>query len=230
MKWLAFAIPVVLLCSCQTTPSESPPVRDYDAMAAAALPKFTISDNNVYGFTPEGRLDPGLPVLATRKDGAWTVLTVAAKKGDFDSVDVTVDSAGTIVRLQFHKVTHTAFGRQDEFNTIYQSLKSKYKAVQTLGDADTAELTINVAADASEWKQHYVQYLQMLDEPSNLGLQSCWILQPHLSLIQATFRREGEGSRLMLDFQTKIYAAALKAQAAAAAAAAAKQPAPMYSP
>lgn len=225
MKRLVFAIPVVLLCSCQTTPSESPPVRDYDAMASAAVARYTISDNSVYGLTPEGHLDPDLQVLSTRKAGAWTVLTVADKKGGFDSVDVTVDGSGTIVRLQFYKVTHTAFGRQDEYNTIYQSLRSKYKAVQTLGDLDTAELAVNVAIDVNDWKQHYIQYLQLLDEPNNLGMQFCWILQPHLSLIQATFRRQGDGTHLVVDYQTKLYAAAIKAQAAATS-----QPRPGDSP
>lgn len=231
MKRLAFAVSLVLLCSCQTTPPESPPVRDYDAMASAAVAKYTISNNNVYGLTPEGRLDPGVQVLSTRKAGDWTVLTVADKKGGFDSVEVTVDGSGTIVRLQFYKVTHTAFGRQDLYNNIYQSLKSEYKAVQTLGDLDIAEVAVNVAIDVNDWKQHYIQYLQLMDEPSNLGMQFCWILQPHLSLIQATFRRQSDGTRLMLDYQTKLYAAAMKAQEAAkAAAAAANQQPPMYSP
>lgn len=231
MKRLAIAIPLVLLCSCQTTPPESPPVRDYDAMASAAVDKYTITDNNVYGLQPEGHLDPSLPVLATRKAGDWNVLTVADKKGGFDRVDVTVDGSGTIVRLQFYKVTHTSYGRQDEYNNIYQSLKSRYKAVQTLGDLDIAELAVNVSIDVNDWKQHYIQYLQLLDEPSNLGMQFCWILQPHLSLIQATFKRQSDGTHLVIDYQTKLYAAAMKAQAAAAAAAAnANQQPPMYSP
>jgi len=230
MKRLAFAVPVVLLlASCQTPSPEVPPNRDYAGLAAAAVGKYIVADNNVYGLTPEGRLDPGVPVLGTRKAGDWTVLTIADKKGGFDSVDVTVDGAGTILRLQFRKLSHTSFGRQDEFNNIYQSLKSKYKAVQTLGDADTRELYVNVAADEGEWKQHYIQFLQLMDEPNNLGAQFCWILQPHLSLIQATFRREGDGARMVLDYQTKLYAAAMKAQAAAAAPPV-NQPPPMYSP
>jgi len=229
MKRFAFAVPVLLLASCQTPSFEVPPNRDYAGLAAVAVSKYVIADNNVFGLTPEGHLDPGIPVLGTRKAGDWTVLTIADKQGGFDSVDVTVDGSGTILRLQFRKLSHTAFGRQDEFNTIFQDLKSRYKAVQTLGDTDTRELSVNVAADEDEWKQHYIQYLQLMDEPNNLGAQFCWILQPHLSLIQATFRREGDGARMVLDYQTKLYAAAMKAQAAAAAPPA-NQPPPMYSP
>jgi hypothetical protein len=219
MKRLAVAVPILLLCSCQTITPESPPVRDYAALAAAAMAKYTIADNNVYGLTPEGRLDPSLPILETRKEGAWTVDRVPDKKGGFDSADVTVDGSGTIVRIQLNKTTHTAFGRQDAFSTIYESLKSRYKAVQSLGDTDTAELTINVAADAAEWQQHYIQYLQLMDEPNNLGAQFYWILHPHLSQIQAIFRRQGDVTVMVVDYQTKMYAATLKAKAAATAAA-----------
>ena len=86
--------------------------------------------------------------------------------------------------------------------------------MQRIGDRDTAELTVYVAGDPAEWKQHYVEYLQLMDEPNNLGAQNCWILQPHLSLIQATIRRQGAGASLVIDFQTKKYAAAMKAKAA----------------
>jgi hypothetical protein len=215
MKRIAPAACVLLLCSCQTI-SYSPPVRDYPALAAAAVGKYTIADNNVYGFTPEGKLDPSLPAQEVRKEDSWTVYRVPAKKGGFDSAELTVDGSGTIVRIQLYRTVHTAFGRQDAFNSIYQDLKSQYKAVQSLGDADTAELTVNVAADAGEWQQHYIQYLQLMDEPNNLGAQFCWILQPHLSLIQAIFHRQGDGTQLVFDCQTKMYAAALKAKAAAA--------------
>lgn len=215
MKRIASAAFVLLLCSCQTI-SYSPPVRDYPALAAAAVGNYTIADNNVYGFTPEGKLDPGLPAQEVRKDGNWTVYRVPAKKGGFDTAELTVDGSGTIVRIQLYRAIHTAFGRQDAFNSIYQDLKSEYRAVQSLGDSDTAELTVNVAADAAEWQQHYVQYRQLMDEPNNLGAQFYWILQPHLSLIQAIFHRQDGGTQLVLDCQTKIYAAALQARAAAA--------------
>lgn len=218
MKRLVLAVPILLLGSCQTTTPESPPVRDYAALAAAAMPKYTIADNNVYGLTPEGRLDPGLPILESHKDGAWTVDRIAEKRGGFDGADVTVDGSGTIVRIQLNKTTHSSFGRQDAYSTIYEALKSRYKAVQSLGDTDTAELTIYVAADAAEWQQHYIQYLQLMDEPNNLGAQFCWILQPHLSQIQAIFRRRGDVTTMVVDYQTKLYAAALKARAAAPAA------------
>ncbi len=215
MKRFAPAALALLLGSCQTT-SYSPPVRDYPGLAAAAMGKYTITDNNVYGFTPEGKLDPSLPAQEVRKDGNWTVYRVPANKGGFESAELTVDGSGTIVRIQLYRTVHTAYGRQDAFNSIYEDLKSKYKAVQSLGDTDTAELTVNVAADAAEWQQHYIQYLQLMDEPNNLGAQSNWILQPHLSLIQAIFHRQDGNTLLVLDCQTKMYAAALQAKAAAA--------------
>jgi len=48
-------------------------------------------------------------------------------------------------------------------------LKTKYKAVQRNGDRDTTELTVYVAGNEAEWKQRYIQYLQLMDEPNNLG-------------------------------------------------------------
>jgi hypothetical protein len=222
MKRIAPAAFALLLCSCQTPPL-SPSTKDYAGLAAAAVAKYTIADNNVNGFTPEGKLDPSLPAQAVRQDGDWTVYRVPAKKGGFDHAELTVDGSGTIVRIQLYRTVHTAFGRQDVFNSIYQDLKSKYKAVQSLGDADTSELTVNVAADAGEWQQHYTQYLQLMDEPNNLGAQFSWILQPHLSLIQAVFRRQDGSTQLVLDCQTKLYAAALQAKAAASASAPARR-------
>ncbi len=209
MKRIGIAALLVLLSSCQTVPS-APQEKDYAALAAAAVAKYTIANNDVYGFTPEGRFERNLPILETRKEGPWTVYTVPEKKHGFDRAEVTVDESGTIVRLRFFKATHSAFGRQDEFNTIYQELKSKYKAVQTLGDTDTAELTVNVANNVEDWKQHYIEYLQLMDEPNNLGAQFSWILQPHLSEIRAVFQRQGSGANLVVDYQTKMYATAMK--------------------
>jgi hypothetical protein len=182
MKRITLAALVLSLCSCQTT-SFSPPVKDYAALAAADVPKYTITDNDVYGLEPEGRLDPGLPIQGSRQDGNWTVYTVPDRKDGFDRVEVTVDASGIIVRIQFFKASHTSLGWRELFDTTYDSLMSKYRAVQRLGDLDTAELTVYVAGDEAEWKQHYIQYLQLMDEPNNLGAQSCWILHPHLSLI-----------------------------------------------
>jgi hypothetical protein len=216
MKRIVPAALALLLCSCQTI-SYSPPVRDYPALAAAAVDKYTITDNNVYGFTPEGKLEADLPAQEVRKDGPWTVYRVPAKKGGFDNAELTVDGSGTIVRIRLYRTLHTAYGRQDAFNSTYQDLKTKYKAVQSLGDTDTAELTVNVAADAAEWQQHYIQYLQLMDEPNNLGAQFSWILQPHLSQLQAVFHRQDDGTQLVVDAQTKTYAAAQQAKAGAAA-------------
>jgi hypothetical protein len=216
MKRIAPAVLALLLSSCQT-PSYEPPVRDYPALAAAAVGKYTITDNDVYGLHPEEKLDPKFAILASRREGDWTVDTVADKRSGFDRVEVTLDSAGTIVRLRFLKLARSTFARQDTYNTIYRELKSKYKAVQTLGDLDTAELTVNVAASAEDWTRHYIEYLQLMDEPNNLGAQFCWILHPHLSLIQAMFRRGDTGTSVVVDYQTKKYAAALAAAKAAAA-------------
>ena len=215
MKRITLAALVLSLCSCQTT-SFSPPVKDYAALAAADINKYTITDNNVYGLEPEGRLDPGLPIQGSRQDGSWTVYTVPDRKNGFDRAEVTVDAAGAIVRIQFFKTVHTAIGLRDLFDSTYGSLKSKYKVVQRLGDVDTADLTVYVAGDEAEWKQHYIQYLQLMDEPNNLGAQSCWILHPHLSLIQAVIRKQGAGGYLILDYQTRKYAAAMQAKAAPA--------------
>ena len=191
-------------------------MRDYAALAATDVPKYTITDNNVYGLEPEGRLDPGLPIQGSRQDGNWTVYTVPDRKDGFDRAEVTVDASGTIVRIQFFKAVHTAVGWRDLFDNTYESLKSNYKVVQRLGDQDTAEMTVYVAGDEAEWKQHYMQYLQLMDEPNSLGAQSCWILQPHLSLIHAVIKKQGAGALLVLDYQTKKYAAAMQAKAAAA--------------
>gem|GEM_PF-1938451 len=215
MKRITLAALVLSLCSCQTTSPYSPLVRDYAALAAADMSKYTIADNHVYGFEPEGRLDPSLPIQESRKDGNWTVYTVPDRKYGFDRVEVTVDASGTIVRLQFFKTSHTAIGWREFFDNTYQSLKSEYRALQRLGDLDTAELTVYVAGDEADWKQHYIQYLQLMDEPNNLGAQSCWILHPHLSLIQAVIKKQGVGALLVIDYQTKKYAAAQQASAVA---------------
>lgn len=215
MKRIALAAVVLLLGACQTG-TEPTATKDYAALAAAAVAKYTVTDNDVYGFAPEGRLDPALPVLESRLEGDWTVRRVADKKYDFDYVEVTVDASGTIVRLQFYKTSHTAIGWREFFNTIYQDLKTKYRAVQRIGDNDTMELTVYVAKDEPEWKQHYGEYLQLMDEPNNLGAQNCWILHPHLSQIQATIRRQGVGALLTMDFQTKLFAAAAQAKAGSA--------------
>jgi len=215
MKRITLAALVLSLCSCQT-PSDSPPVKDYAALAAAEVHKYTLTDNNVYGIEPEGRLDPSLPIQESRKDGNWTVYTVPDRKDGFDRAEVTVDASGTIVRIQFFKASHSAIGWREFFDSTYESLKSKYRAGQRLGDLDTADLTVYVAGDEAEWKQHYIQYLQLMDEPNNLGAQSCWILHPHLSLIQAVIRKQGAGGYLILDYQTRKYAAAMQAKAAPA--------------
>ncbi|MDD2763562.1 MAG: hypothetical protein PHE83_06265 [Opitutaceae bacterium] len=215
MKRITLAALVLLLSSCQTT-SFSPPVRDYAALAAAAVAKYTITDNDVYGFEPEGKLDPKLTVLESHPAGGWTVCKVADKKSGFDSVVITVDRAGTIVRLQFFRQSHTSLGWHDFIDSADQDLQSKYRAVQRIGDNDTAELTVYVASDEAEWKQHYIQYLQLMDEPNHLGAQNCWILQPHLSQIRATIKRQGAGAQLVIDFQTKQYAAAQQARAGSA--------------
>jgi len=219
MKRFAPAALALLLCSCQTT-SYEPPVRDYAALAAAAVGKYTIDDNNVYGLRLEGKLDPGFQVLESRKEGPWSVDKVVDKSSGFDNAEVTTDETGAIVRIRFFKTTHTDFGRQDAYNSIYQTLKAKYKAVQVLGDLDTSEMTVNVADGVDDWKQHYIEYLQLMDEPNNLGAQFCWILHPHLSVVSAVFHREANGTTMVLDFQTKRYAAALKAKAAPAPASA----------
>ena len=91
-----------------------------------------------------------------------------------------------------------------------QELKSKYKALQRIGNLDTADLSVYVADTEAEWKKHYVEYLQLMDEPNNLGAQSCWILQPHLHQIQALIKKDGAGASVTVDYQTKKYADALR--------------------
>ncbi|HUL55254.1 MAG TPA: hypothetical protein VLT83_17770 [Opitutaceae bacterium] len=215
MKRIALAAMVLLLGACQTGP-EPGATKDYAALAAAAVARFTIADNDVYGFTPEGRFDPSLSILESRREGEWTVQRVADRKYGFDYVEVTVDASGTIVRLQFFKTSRTSLGWREFFSAAYQDLKTKYKAIQRVGDNDTEELTVYVAKDETEWKQHYSEYLQLMDEPNNLGAQNCWILHPHLSLIQAVIKRQGVGAVLRVDFQTKLFAAAAPAPAGAA--------------
>ncbi len=211
------ALVLLLLASCQTAPETKPP-KDYAALADAAMGRFTIADNDAYGFQPEGRFDPAAhQILETQPAGAWTVYKLAGRGTGFDSVEVTVDDTGAIVRLRFLRATRGALGWRTAVDAAYQDLNSKYKAVQRIGDRDTAELTVNVAGTPAEWKQHYVEYLQLMDEPDNLGAQNCWILQPHLSLVQATIRRQESGAQLVIDFQTKKYAAAMQAKAAPAA-------------
>ena len=210
MKRIAFAVPVLLLCSCQTT-SFSPPTTDYAARADADLAKFVITDNNVYGFEPEGRFDPGsVAILESRKDQGWTVYKVRPKQGGFDHADLTVDESGAIIRLQFFKAVQTSVGRRDAVDAIYQELKSKYKVLHGIGNLDTSDLSVFVANDETEWKRHYTEYLRLMDEPNNLGAQSCWILHPHLHQIQAVIKKEGAGALVTVDYQTKKYADALK--------------------
>lgn len=210
MKRFALAVPVLLLCSCQTT-SYSPPTTDYAARAEADMARYTIPDNNVYGFVPEGKFDPGkVTVLANRKDQDWTVYKVRPRQGGFDSADLTVDDSGAIIRLQFYKMVRTSVGRQDAIEAVYQDLKSKYKVLQRIGNLDTTDLSVYVADSEAEWKQHYVEYLQLMDEPNNLGAQSCWILQPHLHQILARIKKEGAGASVVVDYQTKKYAEELK--------------------
>jgi hypothetical protein len=210
MKRIAFAVPVLLLCSCQTT-SFSPPTTDYAARAEADMAKFTITDNDVYGFEPEGKFEPGsAEILESHKDQDWTVYKVHSKPGGFDSADLTVDESGAIIRLQFFKAVRTSVGRRDAVEAVDQELKSKYKVLQRIGNLDTADLTVYVAADEAEWKKHYIEYLQLMDEPNHLGAQSCWILQPHLHQIKAVIKKDGAGASLVVDYQTKKYVEALK--------------------
>jgi len=207
MKRITLAAIVLLLAACQT--GTGPAVtKDYAALAAAAVAKFSITNNDVYGYAPEGRLEPSLPILESRQAGGWTVQKVADKKYGFDYVDVTIDSSGTIVRLEFYKTSHSSLAWREFFNTAYQDLKAAYKAVQRIGDNDTEELTVYVASDETEWKQHYSEYLQLMDEPNNLGAQNCWIIHPHLSQIHAVIKRQGTGAMLVMDYQTKLFAAA----------------------
>jgi hypothetical protein len=215
MKRITLAAIVVLLGACQTGTGPTA-TKDYAALAAAAVPRFTSTDNNVYGFAPEGRLDPNLPILESRPAGGSTVHKIADKKYGFAYVDVTVDPSGTIVRLQFFKTSHSSLAWREFFNTAYQDLKAEYKAVQRIGDNDTMELTVYVANDETEWKQHYSEYLQLMDEPNNLGAQNCWILHPHLGQIHAVIKRQGTGATLVMDYQTKMFAAASQQKAATA--------------
>jgi hypothetical protein len=80
--------------------------------------------------------------------------------------------------------------------------------VQRSGDFDTVDLTVYVASDEAEWKKHYIDYLQLMDEPNNLGAQNCWILQPHLNRVLATVKTAGQRATMVIDFQTKAYASA----------------------
>jgi len=77
--------------------------KDYAALAAAEVARHTISNDNVYGFEPEGQYSQTLPLLDTRKESVGTVYRLADQKNAYDWVDVTVDETGTIIRLQFFK-------------------------------------------------------------------------------------------------------------------------------
>ena len=222
MKWIPLVAITVLFSSCQTAPESEAP-KAYAARADAEIAKYTITNNDVYGFEPEGKFDAGsVTILDSHKENDWTVYRIPDKKSGFDSAELTVDAAGTIVRLRFFKLAHTSVGRSEAVETAYQDLKSKYKAAQRTGDQDTEDLTVYVADNAVEWKDRYIAYLQLMDEPNkrsarstedyHLGAQLCWILQPHLSQIQAIVRADGHGASLTMDFQTKAYAAAIKSR------------------
>ena len=222
MKWIPIIAPTLLLCSCQTAPESDAP-KDYTARADVEIAKYVITNNDVYGFEPEGKFDPSsVTVLESHKEQDWTIYKVSDKKNEFDNVELTVDGSGTILRLRFFKLTHSAVGRREAIETAYQDLMSKYKAVQRTGDLDTANLTIYVAENEAAWKERYIDYLQLMDEPNktspraredyHLGAQICWILQPHLSQIQAVVRKEGQSASLVIDFQTKAYAAIIKSR------------------
>lgn len=215
MKRLALLASTLLLCSCQT--AVEPPVnKDFTARAAADIDRYRVADNSAYGYEPEGRFDPSArPVQGTFADGAWKVYQVTDTKAGFDRVEVTVDDEGTILRLRFIKPTFSSVARRDTINSVYEELRHKYKVMERIGDNDTAELTVYVANDDADWIQHRVQYLQLMDEPNHLGAQDCWILQPHLSLVQVTIKRqEGAGALIVVDYQTKKYAAGMAVRAA----------------
>jgi hypothetical protein len=222
MRWIPVTALLLLLCSCQTA-SDSGAPKDYAARADADIGKYTITNNDVYGFEPEGKFDPGaVSILESHKEGDWTIYKVNDKKGEFDSVELTVDGSGSIIRLRFFKLAHSSVGRRDTIETAYSDLVSKYKVVQRTGDLETANLTVYVADDAAAWKERYIAYLQLMDEPNkrtpgsredfHLGAQICWILQPHLSEVQAIIRQEGQGTSLVMDFQTKTYTAVIKSR------------------
>jgi len=211
-----------MLASCQTAPEAGAP-KDYNARAEAEIAKYTITNNDVYGFEPEGKFDAStVSILESHKDQNWTIYKVPDKKSGFDNVELTVDESGTIIRLRFFKLTRTSVGRLESVDTAFQDLKAKYKAVQRAGDLDSVNLTVYVADNEAAWKDRYIAYLQLMEEPNkrfidsredyHLGAQICWILQPHLSLIQAIVRQEGAGASLVMDFQTKDYAAAMKSR------------------
>jgi hypothetical protein len=212
MKRIALAALTLSLCSCQTTPG-STANKDYAALAAAEVARHTITDDDVYGFVPEGPYSETSPALETRQTPLGTVHRLADKKAGYDWVDVTVDGTGVIIRLQFFKKAHTSLGWQNFVDQAYLELKTKYKAMHRAADRDTTELTVYVAADEAEWKKYYIQYLQLMDEPNTLGAQNCWIMHPHLSLIQAVIKRLDGGATLTIDYQTKRYAEALKSPA-----------------
>lgn len=215
MKRITLAAIVLLLGACQTGTGPTA-TKDYAALAAAAVAKFTFTDDHVYGFAPEGRLDPSLPILESHQEGGWTVHKIADTKYGFDYVEVTVDASGTILRVQFFKTSPTSLAWREFVKTAFQDLNAEYKAVQRIGDNDTVELTVYVANNETEWKQHYSEYLQLMDEPNNLGAQNCWILHPHLSQIQAVIKRQGTGAVLVMDYQTKLFAAASQKKAGTA--------------
>ena len=145
MKWIPPIASILLLCSCQTAPVSDAP-KDYTARADAEIAKHIITDNDVYGFAPEGKFDASsVTVLESHKAQDWTIYKVPDKKNEFDSVELTVDPSGTIIRLRFFKLTHSAVGRREAIETAYQDLMSKYKVVQRTGDLDTADLTVYVA-------------------------------------------------------------------------------------
>jgi len=100
---------------------------------------------------------------------------------------------------------------------------ARYKVVQRTGDLDTANLTVYVAENAAAWKERYInppadgraeqKRIRVRKKITTLGRSSAGYLQPHLSQIQAVVRQEGQGASLVIDFQTKAYAAAIKSQA-----------------
>lgn len=222
LRWLPITALSLLLGSCQTAQQSYAP-KDYAALADANIGKYTITNNDVYGFQAEGKFDPSsVSIIESRTQNDWTIYKVNDKSGEFDSAELTVDGSGRIIRLRFFKLVHTSVGRREAIDAAYHDLISKYKVCQRTGDLDTANLTVYVADNAAAWKERYIAYRQLMDEPNNgsptatedyhLGAQICWILQPHLSEIKAVVSQEGKGAQLVMDFQTKAYAAYIKSR------------------
>jgi len=181
----------------------------YLSKARGAIENYRMTERKeFYGFVLGEELEDREHYHGTAdEDTGGTNYVLKDERGVFDTVKLTTDQSGIVLRITLLKKFNTNSSGLTFFNTIAEKLKATYPAYETQADTDFAHIIVLVAEDDNDWLRRYSEHLRRKEQMTYYRSTFRHVLHPTLARTECVFLKRPEaGYMVLLEYSGKQYA------------------------